>query len=323
MKVSGQVAKGKVTTPMNVTPSKAFEPLDKVAAHAIEPAVGGHAQPETTDTELGRIVRIEIGLIADSPYQNPYRRYDSESLDLLGGAMEEGGQGEPVQVRRKGSGYELLAGHRRVRAARIKGWTHIEALVFDLDDQAALQKVMGHNEGREDDPDFALAAMYRFALDSNLGNQKKIAKLFSTSPTHVSRCLAMLELPQPIVDMLKKKPDLFGVSAATVINELLKAHPSEEALIVKAVARLQTGAPASSIKSWFEQMFKQRSKKSPSTDNRPKVIADPNGRHLFSAKREGRVITVRISATDVDPELTMQKVMDSLKAYSTEDLLQK
>ncbi|NHZ65872.1 ParB/RepB/Spo0J family partition protein [Massilia genomosp. 1] len=277
-----------------------------------------HAETGLND-EDNKIIEIPCDLVDDSPYQNPFRDYDPIALDELAGGMESAGQNEPIQVRRKGNRYELLAGHRRIRAARLKGWTAINAIIFECDDAEALKKVVTHNEGRKNDSPFAQGHLYQFALDRGLGNQAKIATLFATNTTHVSRCLSMLRLPRPIVSMLEKQSDLFGIKTAEIINQLLADHPTEEALIIQAVERIKKGAPSTSVKGWFEQMYKQKEQKTGRSNNRTKVVTSANGRQLFSAKRDGRVITVRVSDSEVDADAAMMKVIESLKIFSTEN----
>ncbi|PND62987.1 hypothetical protein, partial [Escherichia coli] len=71
------------------------------------------------------------------------------------------------------------------------------------------------NEGREDLSDFERAKNFKLALKRGFAKgQVECAEMFSTSQTNVSRCLAMLDLPAPILDMLERQPDLFGHNTA-------------------------------------------------------------------------------------------------------------
>lgn len=307
LKVSGLIAGGKVREQTGGEAVSFSGSADAVSA-----------PPRDDNGEDNRVIDLPCDLIDDSPYQNPNRIYDPEKLDELGGAMSTAGQGEPIQVRRKGDRYQLIAGHRRIRAARLRGWSRIKAVVLVMDDKQAELATLTHNEGRKDLSDFERGKAYQYAIERGHGKQAQIAMLFATSTTNVSRCLSMLKLPKPIVSLLEAQPGLFGIKTTEIINQLLTNHPNEEDLIVQAVQRLKSGATSASIKGWFEQMHKQAARAASPASNKAKVITNKSGRQLFTAKRDGRVITVRISASDVDADDTMLKVIESLKQFTGE-----
>ena len=76
-------------------------------------------------------------------------------------------------------------------------------------------------------------------------------------------------------------------------------------------------ADQTSVKQWFLQMVKQKSKK---PSQKPKVITNRNGRQVFTAKLDGRVITVRISDVHVDADTALLKVIDSLRSVADIDV---
>ena len=314
IKVSGLIASGRVR-------EQAEGSVVSFDAHSS--AQSALLRSDGDQGDDNRVIELACDLIDDSPYQSPSRQYDPEKLDELGGSMTAAGQAEPIQVRRKGNRYELIAGHRRIRAARIRGWARIKTIVVLMDDQQAELATLTHNEGRKDLSDFERGKAYQYAIERGHGKQAQIALLFATSVPNVSRCLALLKLPVPIVALLETQPGLFGIKTAEIINQLLSDYPDEEALVVQAVERLKDGATGSSIKGWFEQMHKQKARSTATPGNRPKVITNKSGRQLFTAKRDGRVITVRISASDVDPEATMSRVIESLKIYTDENFEEK
>ena len=103
---------------------------------------------ERPDDEELRELPIE--LIAPNPKQ-PRRRFDEESLQALAGSLVERGVLQPVLVRpRAGGAYELIAGERRWRAARMAGLPTIPALVRPREDAEALELALIENMARED-----------------------------------------------------------------------------------------------------------------------------------------------------------------------------
>src|SRR5439155_10089742 len=102
----------------------------------------GDAPPELRE--------LPVELIAPNPSQ-PRRRFDEEALQALAGSIAERGIVQPVLVRPVAGGtYELVAGERRWRAARLAGLERIPALVRDREDAAAIEAALIENMARED-----------------------------------------------------------------------------------------------------------------------------------------------------------------------------
>lgn len=255
-----------------------------------------------------------LELIDDSPYQ-PRLRYASETIDELAHTMASAGQEEPIQVRAIGSRYELISGHRRVRAARSLGWTTIKALLVTKDDREAELATMVHNEGREDLSDFERGKLYKRAQEGGFAkSQTDIANLFGTSQAVVSKRLAMLELPKAILDLLEANPVLFSYNCSHTIHSLLKEYPDHVKLIEDATRRLVEGADQNSIRGWVEQMIGIKDRKAKISTK--KVITNDSGKQLFTATFDGRTVMIRISDPTVNVSLVQQKVSDTLTAIA-------
>lgn len=275
----------------------------------------------TTDTTSSSELTFSSGttellldLIDDSPYQ-PRLRYASETIDELAHTMASAGQEEPIQVRAVGSRYELISGHRRVRAGRSLGWTTIKALIVIKDDREAELATMVHNEGREDLSDFERGKLYKRAQEGGFAkSQTEIANLFGTSQAVVSKRLAMLELPQPILDLLETNPILFSYNCSNTIHALLKEYPGHIKLIEDATRRLVEGADQNSIRGWVEQMIGIKDRKAKVSSK--KVITNDSGKQLFTATFDGRTVMIRISDPTVDVGMVQQKVSDTLTAIA-------
>lgn len=317
LKVSGLLAAGKLIAAPGVATSDAF---DAHPADAAQPLALASPPPIPTEWELvdGQIVDLPVDLIDDSPYQpedEARERYDPAGIDDLAHTIAAEGQQDPIQVRRKGHRYELISGHRRLRAIRSLGRMTIKALIFDKTDSEAERSVMVHNEGRAGRCDFAKAKLYaRAKLRGYAKTQEELALMFATNQSEVSMRLSMLTLPAPILALLEEKKDLIGMNAAQVVKQLVKEHPGEIEIITKAVARIKTdGAPESSIKGWVAQTLQAKGKTQRARSNKPKVVTDDGGRQLYTAKLEGRVISVRISALDIDADQTLDLVLAALR----------
>lgn len=263
--------------------------------------------------------KISLALIDDSPYQ-PRMMYDQSEIDNLSHSLAAAGQNEPVRLRMMPNGrYELVAGHRRTRAARNIGWEEITAEIIAITDRDAELATMVSNEARIDLTDYERGKMYQGAIAAGFAvTQNEVANLFGATQTIVSRRMAMLKLPKNFTDMLELRPDMFGHNCAESIAQLLKEHPTEAALIEDAVMRIaEEGADQKSVRPWVQQMVKQRAQ--PAAKNKAKVITSRSGRQVFTAKCEGRVITIRISDQNIDSDTTMEKMLDALRQIAEAD----
>ena len=98
---------------------------------------------------VNRVVLLEIAGIAPSPYQ-PRRRFGPKALRELADSIRQSGLLQPVTVREAGSGYELIAGERRLMACRLLGMEKIPAIVESFDDQQSAVFGLVENLQRKD-----------------------------------------------------------------------------------------------------------------------------------------------------------------------------
>ena len=99
--------------------------------------------------QRGMSMKIRISKIDDSAF-TVREKLNQESLDELKESLKEDGQWDPIIVRQKGERYEVIAGHRRVQAAKELGWVEIEATVRDIDETEALFLALKTNLIREE-----------------------------------------------------------------------------------------------------------------------------------------------------------------------------
>lgn len=257
--------------------------------------------------------KLSLSLIDDSPYQ-PRIQYDPIEIDNLAHSMAAAGQEDSITVRAKNNGrYELIGGHRRVRAARSLGWAEIDANIVDRNDRDAELATMVQNEARVDLTDYERGKLYQRSMESGFAStQTEVAHLFGTIQGRVSRCLSMLRLPENYIAMLEEKPGLFGLTCAESIAQLHKEYPNESKLIEAGVNRItEEGADQKSVKQWVRQMVKQ--KNSPSSPSGRAVITDRSGREMFTAKFSDREFTIRIKTMDVSTKEIEEIVLATLR----------
>jgi len=157
----------------------------------------GAAMPEEELREL------PLELIVPNPKQ-PRRDFDDEALQALAGSLGEQGVLQPVLVRpRPGGTYELVAGERRWRAARLAGLETVPALVRDREDPAALEAALIENMARQDLNPIEEARACA-ALVEELGlSRKEIGRRVGRSRVAVSNLVRLLDLPDEVIALLQ------------------------------------------------------------------------------------------------------------------------
>ncbi|MGI9097464.1 MAG: ParB/RepB/Spo0J family partition protein, partial [Solirubrobacteraceae bacterium] len=146
---------------------------------------------------------LPVDLITPSPKQ-PRRTFDEAALEALAGSLRERGVLQPVLVRPIAGGtYELVAGERRWRAARLAGLGAIPALVRDRDDGEALETALIENMAREDlNP--VEEARACAALTEELGlSREEVGQRVGRSRVAVSNLIRLLDLPDETLELIQ------------------------------------------------------------------------------------------------------------------------
>ena len=105
--------------------------------------------PQLEEDDLQNTQEISIEDIETNPYQ-PRRHFDPESLQELAASIKEHGVLQPLLVRKKDPGYQLIAGERRLRAAKQAGLSTVPVVVKALDDRTVMEIALVENLQRED-----------------------------------------------------------------------------------------------------------------------------------------------------------------------------
>lgn len=160
----------------------------KATPEAKETPAAAAAEPSA-----GSIVRVPVAKIGKSPWQ-ARRHFGEEELAGLSASIKEHGVLQPVLVRRKGDGYELIAGERRLRAAEAAGLEEIPAQVKETTDEAAMALALIENIQREDLNLIEEAEGYRMLLrDFGLTQEEASARLGKPRAT-IANSLRLLDL---------------------------------------------------------------------------------------------------------------------------------
>jgi ParB family chromosome partitioning protein len=146
---------------------------------------------------------LPVELVKPNPAQ-PRKRFDDEALQGLAGSLAERGVVQPILVRPVAGGtYEIVAGERRWRAARLAGLERIPAVVRDHDDATSLEVALVENMARED-LNAVEEARAVAALVEELGlSREAVGKKVGRSRVAISNLLRILDLPDEVLELLE------------------------------------------------------------------------------------------------------------------------
>lgn len=147
---------------------------------------------------------ILISKIKPNQYQ-PRTHFDEDELKSLTDSIRKEGVIMPILLRPAGDGYELIAGERRWRASQAAGLLEIPAVVRDVDDKQALELAIIENEQRDDLTAIESARAYQRLIDEFSYTQQQVAERIAVSRVHVSNTVRLLQLSEPIQNMIENR----------------------------------------------------------------------------------------------------------------------
>lgn len=199
--------------------------------------------PVTDEGPEGGVARVPAADIRKSPYQ-PRRLFREDELAELVRSVAERGVLQPLLVRRADPGYELIAGERRLRAAREAGLETVPVIVLDVPDREALELALVENLQREDLNIIEEAEGYRALMDQFDLTQEQVAGKVGKARATVANALRLLDLPESVRAALAAgqiSPGHGKVLLQVTIpkeQEILALRVIQESLSVRALEQL-------------------------------------------------------------------------------------
>ena len=150
----------------------------------------------------GQIVTLHLSEIEPNRDQ-PRKQFDENALSELSASIAQHGILQPLLVRPLAiGGYQLVAGERRWRAARMAGLTEAPVVIREMTDQEAAELAMIENLQREDLNPMEEARGYQSLMTSYGLTQEETARVVNKSRPAVANALRLLNLPEPVADMV-------------------------------------------------------------------------------------------------------------------------
>ncbi|PIU67933.1 MAG: hypothetical protein COS84_02700 [Armatimonadetes bacterium CG07_land_8_20_14_0_80_40_9] len=219
-----------------------------------------------TDIEKEELVEVNLDKIEPNPHQ-PREKFKRDSLEELASSIKEQGVIQPILVRAKGDGYQIIAGERRLRAAKIAGLKSIPALVRSPSDSKLLELSLVENLQRENLNPLERAKAYRRLKEVGL-TQEELASRLGKSRSEVANTLRLLKLPPFIQEGIHQgrinegqARAMLGVESLRLQREVFK-KVEKEGLSVRQTEKLvkklsHLPKKAGKKKKWGELYLRQ------------------------------------------------------------------
>ena len=234
----------------------------------------------------------------------PRTSFDEEELSELADSIAQNGIIQPLIVRKSGMGYEIVAGERRYRAAKIAGLSEVPVIVRDVSDEDIFRLAMIENLQRSDLNPIEEARGYRTLIEAGGLTQEELAKAVSKSRPAVANTLRLLELPDGIQSMLEKGKltagharALLGVPsdegkaklADKVVSERLSVRQTEA--LVPLYSQEQSAPP---VRTPLPQSYKRAARALKSALNTGVKIRNVRGKNRIEIEFQDENDLVRI-----------------------------
>ena len=237
-------------------------------------------------TQEGGSVTLPISQVEPGLNQ-PRKHFDEEALAELSESIRQHGVLQPLTVRRLASGYyQIIAGERRWRAARMAGLTEVPAMIIEADDRKVMELGLIENLQREDLNPMEEAAGYRTLIQDYGLTQEEAARRVSKSRPAVANAMRLLALPQEVQWLIEQGNLSAGHGRA------LLSLPTAEAQIAFAEEIMGKGYSVRETEERVRRILQEGDDPAP-----PKPEPDPHRIYFKEAERQltaglGRKVTI-------------------------------
>ncbi len=218
-------------------------------------------------SEFGGVLEVPLELIAANPHQ-PRKGFDEDKLKELASSIQEHGIIQPLVLTAQDPDsdqkYALIAGERRLRAAKLAGLSTVPAILRETDSQNHLLLALIENVQRADlNPLEAATAYQSLSVEFGLSH-KEISKRVGKSRTAVTNTLRLLDLPDVVQQAVRKNQVSMGHARALLALPNIKAQSSAlQTILTKELNVRQTEALVNKFKGKKRPKPPKKDPKSP------------------------------------------------------------
>ena len=206
---------------------------------------------------------VELDSIVPGPMQ-PRTHFDEASLESLAESIRSHGIVQPLLVRRRDDGYELIAGERRWRAAKLAGISRVPIVVKEVPDESLLEIALIENIQRENLNPIEEAQAYRKLIETVGLTQEALATRVGRDRSYITNYLRLLKLPDDVQQLVKEGRLSTGHARAL----LALSHPDLQRRIARQIIDGGLSVRAT------EQLVQKASEEKPARN--PPAPVDPN-----------------------------------------------
>jgi ParB family chromosome partitioning protein len=146
---------------------------------------------------------VDLDSIVPGPMQ-PRTHFDEASLESLAESIRSHGIVQPLLVRRRENGYELIAGERRWRAAKLAGLSRVPVVVKEVPDESLLEIALIENIQRENLNPIEEAQAYKKLIETVGLTQEALASRVGRDRSYITNYLRLLRLPEDLQQLVKE-----------------------------------------------------------------------------------------------------------------------
>ena len=249
---------------------------------------------------------LKVSEIRPNPYQ-PRKEFDQTGLEELANSIKENGVFQPVLVRKAVSGYELVAGERRLRATKLAGVKEIPVIIKDFNDKQMMEISLLENIQRKDLTPIEEALAYEQMIKKLNYTQDQLAKRLGKSRANITNMLRLLSLPNEVQSLVNKGKLSYG-QARTLLS-----LNSEDQIIELAKRTVQDGL---SVRELEELTRKKDTKKVVSTAKKKDPYIESvkdTLQSMFGTKVEIKNKKIIIHYTSTKDLNRILEIMDALE----------
>lgn len=197
--------------------------------------------PPAAELPIGqRVIELALGQVRPNPHQ-PRRDFDESALKELAASLKTNGVIQPIVVRQLADGFELIAGERRLRAAKLAGLSTVPAIVKEVDGLTQAQWALVENIQRESLNAIDRAEAYRTLLSQLVLSHAELAHRLGEDRTTITNHLRLLDLAAPVRNLIRQGQLSLGHAkvlagvADVMKQDLLAKEVVEKGLSVRAL----------------------------------------------------------------------------------------
>ncbi|HER23512.1 MAG TPA: ParB/RepB/Spo0J family partition protein [Candidatus Atribacteria bacterium] len=165
--------------------------------------------PKAEQKEKGFVVEIDLEDLTPNLFQ-PRKNFDQEKMEELKESLKKHGMIQPIVVRKTANGYEIVAGERRLKAAKEIGLKKIPAIIMNLNNEKSLEIALVENIQREDLNPIEQANAFKRLVDEFNLTQQELAEATGKSRTLVTNTIRLLKLNPEIQKNISEGKISFG-----------------------------------------------------------------------------------------------------------------